>query len=72
MHTVHFYNIGNEILNLFLVFYFPDVKRVAGNKKGLLTRQRQPKLAAFLIRSRYTAINNGTLDEDSCGRSITL
>ena len=32
---------------------FLDVKRVVGNKKGILTRQRQPKPAAYILRSRY-------------------
>ncbi|XP_029650975.1 beta-glucuronidase isoform X1 [Octopus sinensis] len=38
------------------------VKRVAGNKKGLFTRQREPKFAAFLIRNRYLALQNKTSD----------
>ncbi|CAD5120828.1 DgyrCDS9382 [Dimorphilus gyrociliatus] len=40
------------------------VNRVNGNKKGLLTRQRQPKAAAHRIRERYWRIinaNNSTL-----------
>lgn len=30
--------------------------RVIGNKKGILTRQRQPKAAAHLLRQRYLNI----------------
>lgn len=30
--------------------------RVVGNKKGILTRQRQPKAAAHLLRHRYLNI----------------
>lgn len=30
--------------------------RVGGNKKGILTRQRQPKAAAHLLRQRYLNI----------------
>lgn len=30
--------------------------RVDGNKKGLFTRDRQPKMAAFFLRDRWTAI----------------
>ncbi|XP_061163610.1 beta-glucuronidase-like [Saccostrea echinata] len=30
-----------------------QIIRVVGNKKGLFTRQRQPKMSAHLIRSRY-------------------
>ncbi|CAE1312335.1 uidA [Acanthosepion pharaonis] len=68
----HKYLVGEMVWNFADFQTAQNVKRVAGNKKGILTRQRQPKLAAFLIRSRYMAINNGTLNEDVCGRSITL
>ena len=30
--------------------------RVGGNKKGIFTRNRQPKSAAYLVRKRYWAI----------------
>ena len=33
------------------------VKRVQGNKKGILTRQRQPKQAAYVLRNRYLNLN---------------
>ncbi len=44
------------------------VNRVDGNKKGIFTRQRQPKMSAHLLRARYwqlaksdwEANNNGT------------
>ena len=48
-----------------LVWNFADFQtdqssgRVDGNKKGLLTRQRQPKEAARVIRQRYLALANG-------------
>ena len=32
--------------------------RMAGNKKGVLTRQREPKAAARLIRARYHSLAN--------------
>ena len=32
--------------------------RVGGNRKGLLTRDRRPKLAAHTLRRRWTAIPN--------------
>ncbi|XP_045171153.2 beta-glucuronidase-like isoform X2 [Mercenaria mercenaria] len=38
------------------------ITRVVGNKKGLLTRQRQPKMSGHLIRDRYTRMING----DTC------
>lgn len=31
-----------------------------GNKKGIFTRQRQPKAAAFLLRERYWKLANDT------------
>ena len=34
--------------------------RVVGNKKGVLTRQRQPKAAGQLLRERYWRIVNET------------
>lgn len=41
------------------MFNFVAVTRVVGNKKGLLTRERQPKAGAHLIRKRYwSMINN--------------
>ena len=30
-----------------------EIRRVVGNKKGLFTRDRQPKMAAHLLRDRY-------------------
>lgn len=41
------------------IWNFADFKtnqaytRVGGNKKGIFTRQRQPKAAALLVRQRY-------------------
>ena len=32
------------------------ILRVNGNKKGIFTRQRQPKDAAFLFRARWTSL----------------
>lgn len=32
---------------------FPATTRVGGNKKGIFTRNRQPKSAAFHVRKRY-------------------
>lgn len=32
------------------------MNRVQGNKKGIFTRQRQPKMAAHVIRARYLAM----------------
>uniref|UniRef100_A0A8C7BG67 Beta-glucuronidase n=1 Tax=Neovison vison TaxID=452646 RepID=A0A8C7BG67_NEOVI len=49
-----------------LVWNFADFmtdqapQRVMGNKKGIFTRQRQPKAAAFLLRERYWKLANDT------------
>ncbi|XP_046568839.1 beta-glucuronidase-like isoform X2 [Haliotis rubra] len=57
--------IGKDLVGE-MVWTFSDfitaqgVKRVVGNKKGVLTRQRQPKPAAFLLRQRYQALINRT------------
>jgi hypothetical protein len=39
------------------VYYFSTAYiRVGGNKKGIFTRDRQPKASAHLVRKRYWAI----------------
>ena len=42
------------IFNLILL----DLKRVAGNKKGIFTRERQPKWAAHILRDRYQSMSS--------------
>lgn len=39
-----------------LLYFSAGITRVVGNKKGILTRQRQPKAAAFILRQRYLNI----------------
>ena len=34
------------------------LRRVYGNRKGLFTRERQPKSAAFVIKQRYEKLKN--------------
>lgn len=45
-----------------------DIRRVGGNKKGLFTRNRQPKQAAFTMRKRYWELayklDNATVPDD--------
>jgi beta-glucuronidase len=36
--------------------YTTAYTRVGGNKKGIFTRNRQPKSAAYLVRKRYWTI----------------
>ncbi|XP_050511632.1 beta-glucuronidase isoform X1 [Diabrotica virgifera virgifera] len=57
-----------------MIWNFADFKtaqtytRVGGNKKGIFTRQRQPKEAAHLVRRRYWALakklDNATIPSD--------
>lgn len=53
-----------SILYILALFYnfSTGTTRVLGNKKGIFTRQRQPKSAAFVLRERYWKIAN----ESSC------
>ncbi|RUS78629.1 hypothetical protein EGW08_013599 [Elysia chlorotica] len=53
------YLVGEMVWNFADFMTVEGVKRVVGNKKGLLTRQRQPKRAAFTIRDRYHALATG-------------
>jgi beta-glucuronidase len=51
------YLIGELVWNAFDFATDPSITRVAGlNRKGIFTRQRQPKAAAFVMRNRYTKI----------------
>ncbi|XP_036081513.1 beta-glucuronidase isoform X2 [Rousettus aegyptiacus] len=54
------YVVGELIWNFadFMTDQLPV--RVMGNKKGIFTRQRQPKGAAFLLRQRYWKLANET------------
>ncbi|CAB3988295.1 Beta-glucuronidase [Paramuricea clavata] len=45
--------VGELIWNFADFMTKQDVKRVKGNRKGILTRQRQPKHAAYALRNRY-------------------
>ena len=42
-----------------------EIRRVVGNRKGVFTRDRQPKLAAHLLRQRYLGMEQteGNHDE---------
>ncbi|TRY57227.1 hypothetical protein DNTS_003300 [Danionella cerebrum] len=52
--------IGELIWNFADFMTAQTITRVVGNKKGVFTRQRQPKAAAFLLRQRYWSIANQT------------
>lgn len=40
----------------FCLYFSKAIKRVDGNHKGVLTRERQPKASAHILRSRYQSI----------------
>ncbi|MDD3275790.1 MAG: beta-glucuronidase [Kiritimatiellales bacterium] len=48
--------IGEHVWNFADFATKQGVKRVVGNKKGVFTRQRQPKAAAFLLRKRWAKL----------------
>lgn len=50
--------IGEFVWNLVDFKTAQDIRRVGGNKKGIFTRNRQPKSAAHLVRKRYYALAN--------------
>ncbi|XP_071789903.1 beta-glucuronidase-like isoform X2 [Asterias amurensis] len=62
-----FDNLRHNFLTGELIWNFADfmteqsVKRVVGNKKGIFTRQRQPKAAAHLLRRRYQQLSENTV-----------
>ncbi|CAG9854510.1 unnamed protein product [Phyllotreta striolata] len=60
--------IGEMIWNFADFKTANDVKRVGGNKKGVFTRQRQPKNSAHFLRKRYWnlahKLNNISLPRD--------
>jgi hypothetical protein len=41
---------------IYIYIYTSAFTRVGGNKKGIFTRDRQPKASAHLVRKRYWAI----------------
>ncbi|XP_040280718.1 beta-glucuronidase [Bufo bufo] len=57
--------IGELIWNFADFMTAQSVTRVVGNKKGIFTRQRQPKSAAFILRDRYWKLANNTGSSDS-------
>jgi beta-glucuronidase len=45
--------VGEQVWNFADFATVPGVMRVDGNKKGVFTRERRPKAAAFLLRGRW-------------------
>ncbi|XP_034033422.1 beta-glucuronidase [Thalassophryne amazonica] len=54
------YVVGELIWNFADFMTVQGVTRVVGNKKGIFTRQRQPKAGAFILRDRYWRLANET------------
>lgn len=54
------YVVGELIWNFADFMTNQSPLRVIGNKKGIFTRQRQPKTSAFILRERYWRIANET------------
>jgi beta-glucuronidase len=50
--------VGEQIWNFADFQTKPGIFRVLGNKKGVFSRDRQPKAAAHLVRARWTRIGN--------------
>jgi beta-glucuronidase len=48
--------VGEHIWNFADFMTKQEVRRVLGNKKGIFTRQRQPKMAAHFVRERWKKI----------------
>lgn len=44
--------VGCKFL-IFFIFESPGITRLNGNKKGVFTRNRQPKAVAQMLRMRY-------------------
>ncbi|XP_036381718.1 beta-glucuronidase [Megalops cyprinoides] len=54
------YVIGELIWNFADFMTAQTITRVVGNKKGIFSRQRQPKAGAFILRERYWRLANQT------------
>ncbi|KAK7087445.1 beta-glucuronidase-like [Littorina saxatilis] len=52
--------VGEMVWNFADFMTFEDYLRPHGNRKGILTRQRQPKRAGHVIRERYLMLANQT------------
>ncbi|MDY5589711.1 MAG: beta-glucuronidase [Arcanobacterium sp.] len=48
--------IGEQMWNFADFMTVPGVMRVSGNKKGMFTREREPKPAAYAVRERWLAM----------------
>ncbi len=51
--------VGEHVWNFADFATSSGIARVDGNKKGVFTRDRQPKAAAHLLRRRWSALREG-------------
>lgn len=51
--------VGEQVWNFADFATSQGIVRVGGNKKGVFTRDRKPKAAAFLLKKRWTAMTYG-------------
>ncbi|KPM09415.1 Beta-glucuronidase-like protein [Sarcoptes scabiei] len=56
--------VGEHIWNFADFMTAQSLTRVGGNKKGIFTRQRQPKTAARLLRCRYWSMANVSYEQN--------
>ncbi|ESO98158.1 hypothetical protein LOTGIDRAFT_180555 [Lottia gigantea] len=59
------YFVGELVWNFADFMTVQGITRVNGNRKGVLTRQREPKASAHLLRKRYMSIFNATFTMNS-------
>ena len=53
--------VGEHVWNFADFMTTEELRRVDGNKKGIITRDRQPKMAAFYLKKRWEGKINKTL-----------
>ncbi len=56
-----------SLINYLIIWI--EITRVIGNKKGIFTRERQPKAAARILRCRYWKQAGSTYNENPDGVS---
>ncbi|UYV61295.1 GUSB [Cordylochernes scorpioides] len=65
LHGDNFF-VGELVWNFADFMTMPGLTRVVGNKKGVFTRERQPKAAAHLLRCRYHKLFQMNTDDLYC------
>ena len=55
---------GEMVWNLADFMTAQSTSRAVGNHKGMLTRTRQPKMAAYVLKKRYETLENFKIGKD--------